>query len=71
MFKGLSISYRSKAWRVLTKLETKVIMSDLMTYKQANATFEVTTSLSEYPNGGKLLGCWIIAQANGIERVLC
>jgi hypothetical protein len=69
MAKGLNVSYRSKAWRVITRLETKVTLSELMTYKQADALFNITTSLSEYPNGGKLIGCWIVAQESGIERV--
>jgi hypothetical protein len=69
MTKGLTISYKSKAWRVVTRLETKVILSELMTYKQANSLFNITVSLSEYPNGGKLLGCWIVAQESGIALV--
>lgn len=69
MLKNLNVSYRSKTWRLVTRLETKVILSDLMTYKQANTLFTLTTCFSEYPNGGKLLGCWVVAQANGIELV--
>jgi hypothetical protein len=62
-------SFRCKVWRVITRLERKVIMSELMTYKQASKTFDVTVSLSDYPSGGKLLGCWIVTQESGIERV--
>jgi len=68
------ISFRhQKCWRVISSYENdrggiKHRITERMTYKKANETFNLITAFTRYPNLGEIIMCYIVAESDGIER---